>query len=169
MRPSGRRSSLDFLANSDALSGQIGALLSNAAASKAKEAPFRPERDNHGTVLLIDDDPEVCEAMRDLLEANGWAAETYSSCEVFLKTDHAGRRGCVLVDAIMPGMSGLELLRRLTPSSHRLPALMVTGNGDIHMAVGAMMAGALNFIEKPVGREEPLMRWRWCGPASRGL
>ena len=56
----------------------------------------------------------------------------------------------------MPGMGGLELLRRLKPSSHRLPAIMVTGNGDIHMAVGAMTAGALNFIEKPVDRRELL-------------
>jgi two-component system, chemotaxis family, CheB/CheR fusion protein len=141
----------------DVLLGRIGALLSNAAASKFKEAPFRPERDNNrGTIFLIDDDPQVCEAMRDLLEANGWAAETYSSCEAFQKADHAGRRGCVLVDAVMPGMGGLELLRRLKPSSHRLPAIMVTGNGDIHMAVGAMTAGALNFIEKPVDRTELL-------------
>ncbi len=140
----------------DALLGRISALLSNAAASRVKEAPFRPKRDKRGTVFVIDDDPEVCEAMRDLLEASGWAAETYSSCEAFLKTDHADRRGCVLVDAIMPGMGGLELLQRLKPSSHRLPAIMVTGNGDIHMAVGAMTAGALNFIEKPVGRQELL-------------
>src|SRR5580704_16477 len=106
MRPSGRRSSLEFLANSDALFGTDRCLAVECwLPLKAKEAPFRPERDNRGTVLLIDDDLEVCEAMRDLLEANGWAAETYSSCEVFLKTDHAGRRGCVLVDAVMPGMS----------------------------------------------------------------
>jgi len=91
-----------------------------------------------------------------LLEANGWAAETYSSCEAFLRADHAGRSGCVVVDAIMPGMSGLELLGQLKQSSHRLPAIMVTGNGDIHMAVAAMTAGALNFIEKPVGRRELL-------------
>ena len=138
----------------DALLERISLLLSKAAISKAKGAPLKPERDNRGTVFVIDDEPQVCEAMRDLLGANGWAVEIYSSCEAFLKTDHAGRRGCVLVDAIMPGMSGLELLRRLKPWPHRLPAIMVTGNGDIQMAVGAMTAGALNFIEKPVGRQE---------------
>jgi hypothetical protein len=98
--------SFDQAVKADALLGRISVLLSNAAASKSREAPFGPERDKRGTVFVIDDEAEVCEAMRDLLQANGWATETCSSCEAFLRTDHAGRRGCVLVDAIMPGMSG---------------------------------------------------------------
>ena len=59
-----------------------------------------------------------------------------------------------MVDAYLPGMSGLELLRQLSHSNHRLPAIMITGNGDVPMAVQAMKAGALDFIEKPFNHSE---------------
>lgn len=101
--------------------------------------------------FVIDDEPNVCAAIREFLEINGWAVETYSSCEEFLETDYTVRRGCVLVDAHMSGMGGLELLQRLKESTHRLPAIMMTGNGNIRMAVSAMKAGALDFFEKPIG------------------
>jgi two-component system CheB/CheR fusion protein len=61
-----------------------------------------------------------------------------------------------LIDAYLPGMSGLELLQRIHDAGHRLPAIMITGNSDVPMAVQAMKAGALDFIEKPVGRIELL-------------
>ncbi len=147
---------------------KIRVLLSDTTPWETKPPPLRPEASKRGTVFVIDDEADVCEAMRDLLEANGWATETYSSCEAFLKTDPAGRTGCVLVDAIMPGMSGLELLQRLKPAAHRLPAIMVTGNGDIHMAVAAMAAGALNFIEKPVNRQELLSSIEGAFELSKG-
>jgi two-component system, chemotaxis family, CheB/CheR fusion protein len=92
----------------------------------------------------------------ELLEINGWEVETYSSCETFLETDHNDRRGCILLDALMPGMNGLELLRCLKASAHRLPAIIITGKGDVRMAVGAMKAGALDFIEKPARVQELL-------------
>jgi two-component system CheB/CheR fusion protein len=62
----------------------------------------------------------------------------------------------LLVDAVMPGMSGFALLQRLKDDGHRLPAIMITGNGDVQMAVRAMQAGAVDFIEKPVGATELL-------------
>ncbi len=64
--------------------------------------------------------------------------------------------GCLLVDAVMPGMSGFALLQRLKDQGSRLPAIMITGNGDVHMAVRAMHAGAVDFLEKPVGKDELL-------------
>ena len=65
-----------------------------------------------------------------------------------------GKAACLLIDAYLPGMSGIELLGKLHEDGHRLPAIMITGNADVHMAVEAMKAGALDFIEKPIGREE---------------
>ena len=61
---------------------------------------------------------------------------------------------CLLIDAYLPGMSGLELLEKLRDDGHPLPAIMITGNADVAMAVQAMKAGALDFIEKPIGRGE---------------
>lgn len=109
-----------------------------------------------GTVFIIDDDPGVRETMRDLLDATGWLTEAFASCEAFLAADRPGRTGCILVDALLPGMSGMDLLRSLKEQRHRLPAIMLTGAGDVRMAVDAMAAGALNFIEKPVRFEELL-------------
>lgn len=121
------------------------------------EEPFKTQIGSRGVVFVIDDDPDICSAIGELLEINGWAVEIYSSCETFLETDHIERRGCILLDAIMPGMSGLELLRRLKTSAHRLPAIMITGNGDVRMAVSAMQAGALDFIEKPARSDALLL------------
>ncbi len=61
-----------------------------------------------------------------------------------------------MIDAYLPGMNGIELLRQLTLSGHRLPAIMITGNSDVAIAVQAMKAGAVDFIEKPIGRSELL-------------
>ena len=89
-----------------------------------------------------------------MLEDDGRVVETYPSCEAFLEAFHPDKSACLLIDAYLPGMSGLELLEKLHDDGHRLPAIMITGNGDVPMAVEAMKAGALDFIEKPIGREE---------------
>ncbi len=108
------------------------------------------------TVFVVDDDRAVREAMRDLLQQDGRTVELYASSEAFLEAYHPGREGCLLVDARMPGMGGLQLLQRLKSEGTRLPAIMITGQGDVRMAVEAMQAGAADFIEKPVGRGELL-------------
>jgi len=126
-------------------------------AARAVGASLKPRSGERGKVFVIDDDPDIRAGIRELLEVHGWAVEMFSSGETFLKTDHADRKGCVLVDALIPGMmGGLELLQLLKKSAHRLPAIMVTGSGDISTAVNAMKAGALDFIEKPVKGEELL-------------
>ena len=66
------------------------------------------------------------------------------------------REACLVIDAYLPGMDGIELLRRLDDAGHRLPAIMITGNSDVPMAVQAMKAGASDFIEKPISRDELL-------------
>jgi two-component system CheB/CheR fusion protein len=108
------------------------------------------------TVFVVDDDPAVRAAIMAVLEDDGLQAEAYADGEAFLHAYRNGVEGCLLVDAYMPGMSGIELLERLRKDGHHLPALMITGQSDVHMAVTAMKAGALDFIEKPVGRVELL-------------
>jgi two-component system, chemotaxis family, CheB/CheR fusion protein len=122
----------------------------------AKPQPAAEADDRPPAIFVVDDDSTVREALRDLLEADGRAVEIYDSCEAFLDIYRPGRRGCLVVDARMPGMGGLELLQRLQGERHRLPAIMITGHGDVPMAVQAMKAGAVDFIEKPIGHKELL-------------
>jgi two-component system CheB/CheR fusion protein len=107
-------------------------------------------------VFVVDDDDAVRAAIMAVLADDGLQAEAFANGEAFLKAYSNGAEGCLLVDAYMPGMSGIELLERLRKDGHHLPALMITGQSDVHMAVTAMKAGALDFIEKPVGRLELL-------------
>ena len=107
-------------------------------------------------VYVIDDDRNVRQAFRSMLEDGGHAVETYPTCEEFLQGYRPIDEACVLVDAYLPGMTGLELLRQLDSQAHRLPAIMITGSSDIPMVVNAMKAGAIDFIEKPVHSQDLL-------------
>ena len=118
--------------------------------SKAAPNAGRP------TVFIVDDDANVREAICALLEEDGRIASAYSTCEAFLEAYCPGGEACLLVDAYLPGMDGLELLQRLREAGHWLPAIMITGQSDVPMAVQAMKAGASDFIEKPIGRVELL-------------
>jgi two-component system, chemotaxis family, CheB/CheR fusion protein len=124
------------------------------AAKASTRQPAPAGRTRLPTVFVVDDDRAVREAMRDLLQQDGRTVELYASSEAFLEAYHPGREGCLLVDARMPGMGGLQLLRRLKSEGTRLAAIMITGQGDVPMAVEAMQAGAADFIEKPIGRGE---------------
>ena len=86
---------------------------------------------------------------------DGWS-RNLTSCEGFLEAYRPGREGCLLLDAYLPGMSGLDLLKRLKERGDHLPAIMITGAADVTMAVDAMKAGALDFVEKPIGRDDLL-------------
>lgn len=107
-------------------------------------------------IFVVDDDSHVCGAIRAVLEEDGQTVETYASCEAFLASYCPGREACLLIDAYLPAMSGLELLERLRDTRQPLPAIMITGHSDVSMAVRAMKAGAADFIEKPIGRIELL-------------
>jgi len=113
------------------------------AASTGEPAP---------TVFLIDDDDALRETMREMIEREGRPVEAFASGEAFLEAYRPGRKGCLLVDARLPGLGGIALLQRLKAENHVLPSIMITGHGDISMAVEAMMAGAIDFIEKPASR-----------------
>jgi two-component system, chemotaxis family, CheB/CheR fusion protein len=110
----------------------------------------------HPVIFVVDDDRAVREAIRDALEYDGRSVQTYSTCEAFIEAYHPGHEACLLIDAYLPGMNGLELLRWLGHAGHRLPAIMITGDSDVPMAVQAMKAGAWDFIEKPIGHRELL-------------
>lgn len=106
------------------------------------------------TIFVVDDEGALREAMRELLEQEGWTVEAYASGQAFLEAYHPGREGCLVVDARMPGMSGLELLERLKGISGAPPAIMITGHADVRLAVRAIRAGAMAFLEKPVQYDE---------------
>jgi len=128
----------------------------SAAPARALQL-VRPESGTDEPVIfVVDDDNHVRGAIRAVLEDDGRTVEDFASCETFLESYRPGREACLLVDAYLPGMSGLELLQHLTTAGHRLPAIMITGNSDVPMAVEAMKAGASDFIEKPISRDELL-------------
>lgn len=120
--------------------------------SPARHAPpaATPKPTGENVIFVVDDDNEIRETMRAVLEQEGHIVEDFSSCEDFLKAYAPGRSGCLLVDAYLPGMKGIELLRYLNTLQQHLPAIMITGSSDVPMAVEAMKAGAYDFIEKPV-------------------
>lgn len=101
------------------------------------------------TVFIVDDDQGVREAVSLLMESVGLATETYPSAQAYLDAFDAARPGCLVLDVRMRGMSGIELQQRLAAEPLHPPIIIVTGHGDVPMAVRAVQAGAVDFIEKP--------------------
>ena len=114
--------------------------------------------DDSATVFVVDDDPQVRESLSLLLESVDLKVETFASAEQFLQTHGSLRSGCLVLDVRMPGMSGLQLQRELTARGCSLPTLILTAHGEIPMAVEAMKAGAVDFIEKPYSPQVLLER-----------
>jgi len=110
------------------------------------------------SVYLVDDDPDVREAIVFLLEAEGIRVQAHSDPREMLEAVDAQARGCLLLDVRMPGMDGLALHQALKKRGVAMPALFISGHGDIPMAVRAVNAGALDFIEKPFDDEVLLER-----------
>ncbi len=134
-------------------------LLAMSQAAGAKRAPLSPEPGGGPAspiIFIVDDDSHIREGLREMLEESGRIVEDFATCEAFFATYHPGREACLILDAYLPGMDGLELLRRLRVVGHKLPTIMITGNSDVPMAIRAMKAGAVDFIEKPIHRKELL-------------
>ena len=102
------------------------------------------------TLFLIDDQQAVREALGEMLRVLGYRVETYESADAFLEVLSASRSGCIVADVRMPGMDGIELVRELSRRKIALPVILISGHGDVPMAVAAIKAGAEDFIEKPV-------------------
>lgn len=104
-------------------------------------------------VHIIDDEDAVRSSLSFLLDAAGYAVRTHASASEFLKIAEGLGNGCLVTDLRMPDIDGIELLKRLNAMSAMLPTIMVTGHGDVQMAVEAMKNGAMDFIEKPFSKE----------------
>jgi FixJ family two-component response regulator len=114
------------------------------------------------TVFVVDDDDALRDSILWLLESVGLGAEMYATANGFLKACDPERGGCLLLDVRMPGMSGMELLERLKANHIMLPVIIITGHGDVPMAVRAIKSGALDFVQKPFNGQELLDRVQYA-------
>lgn len=105
-------------------------------------------------IHIIDDDQSTREALEWLLDSLDYRIATYQSAEDFLLKCHFDRVGCLILDVRMPGINGLELLEKLNDENTSLKTIILTGHGDVPMAVRAMSQGAFYFMQKPVNGDE---------------
>ena len=112
------------------------------------------------TVFVVDDDQAVREALSFRLKSVGMNVETCGSAQEFLEVYDTDQPGCLVLDVRMPGMSGIELHKKLLADDIGIPVIIITGHGDIPMAVRAVQEGAMDFIPKPFKDQELLARIR---------
>lgn len=118
------------------------------------------------TVHVVDDDIAIRDSMQLLMKSAGFDSRIYSSAPEFLGRYVPSRPECLILDVRMPGMSGLELQEVLTKQGIQLPVILMTGHGDIAMAVKAMKAGAVDFVVKPFDDDDLVERIEECLNAS---
>jgi two-component system response regulator FixJ len=100
-------------------------------------------------IHVIDDDAAMRDSLAFLLDVNGFKSQVYESADVFLGGADRKTLSCVISDIRMPGLNGIELVRKLKDDGSSCPVILITGHGDVALAVEAMKAGAVDFIEKP--------------------
>ncbi|MDO8287769.1 MAG: CheR family methyltransferase [Parvibaculum sp.] len=142
-----------------------------APAAPAAVAPVRDTASDAPSglpiVFVVDDDANLRSVIRRVLEEEGHVVKDFASSEAFLDSYRPGGEGCLLIDAYLPGMSGLELLQQLNELEQSLPSIMITGNSDVPMAVQAMKAGVSDFIEKPVSFDDLIVSIKHALELSR--
>jgi two-component system response regulator FixJ len=109
-----------------------------------------------GVVHIVDDDEAVRQSLAFMLSAAGLPVRLYESATAFLAELENAQNGCLITDIRMPDMTGIDLLHELRSKACSLPAIVITGHGDVPLAVEAMKAGAIDFIEKPFDEAEIL-------------
>jgi len=122
-------------------------------------------------IHVIDDDAAMRDSLAFLLDVNGFRPQVYESADAFLKGTNVDVARCIVSDIRMPGMTGVELVRKLKGGGSTCPVILITGHGDVALAVEAMKAGAADFIEKPFDDEALLGAIRSAlnaGPAVPG-
>ena len=122
-----------------------------------------------GMVHVVDDDDALRHSLLFLLDCAGIEARAYESAVAFLDRLHAMERGCIVTDIRMPGMSGLELVGKLKERGVSDPVIVITGHGDVPLAVESMKAGVSDFLEKPFDDQQLLSAVRRALDASRGI
>lgn len=111
-------------------------------------------------IYIVDDDPAVRDALSVLFNMEGYVVETFSDGDAFIQSASKSAPACVMLDVHMPGKSGLEILKALNAEHYPAPIFIISGQGDIPMAVEAIRNGAYDFIEKPFSAETVLDRVR---------
>lgn len=101
-------------------------------------------------VSVIDDDALVLRSLGRLLQSAGYAVQTFSSAEDFLVYPDGGAPGCIVIDLSMPGLNGLQLQQALSAKANRRPLVFISGQASVASSVGAMKAGAVDFLTKPI-------------------
>jgi FixJ family two-component response regulator len=107
-------------------------------------------------IAIVDDDPSVREGLESLIRSAGWRAETFGSAQEFLARAGSEAPSCLILDLQLPGLSGLDLQKRMAEVALEIPIVFLTGHGDIPASVKAMKAGAIEFLTKPVAEEDLL-------------
>jgi len=118
-------------------------------------------------VFVVDDDVWVRESLETLIEDEGWQPETFASAHEFLDRPRAVTPSCLVLDVSLPGLNGLELQKRVGVDRTDMPIIFITGHGDVPMSVGAMKAGAVEFLTKPFNDEVLLTAIRQALERSR--
>lgn len=107
-------------------------------------------------IAIVDDDPSARRGLQRLIRSAGWKAETFASAQEFLARPPAESPSCVVLDLQLPGLSGLDLQKRMAEVELEIPVVFLTGHGNIPASVQAMKAGAVEFLTKPVDEQELL-------------
>lgn len=115
---------------------------------------------NNEVIYIVDDDPAVRDALAVVFEMEGFDVQTFGSGDSFLDAARDRAPGCVLLDVHMPGRSGIDILQELNADHYPAPIFIISGQGDIPMAVNAIKQGAFDFIEKPFDAETVVARLR---------
>lgn len=110
------------------------------------------------TVFVVDDEPDVRAALRLLIKSVGYSVECFESADLFFDQFEPERKGCLILDVRMPGMSGMDLQEKLASMETLLPVIMISGHGEIPMAVKAVQNGAIDFLQKPFSDQQLLDR-----------
>jgi len=118
-------------------------------------------------VFIVDDDAWIRESLETMIQDQGWQPETFASAQEFLDRPRVSTPSCLVLDISLPGLNGLELQKRVAAERTDLPIIFVTGHGDIPMTVGAMKAGAVEFLTKPFNDEVLLTAIRQALERSR--
>ena len=112
--------------------------------------------DSDAVIAIVDDDPSVLEGLRSLLRSAGWRVKTFASAQEFLARPGSEAPCCLILDLQLPGLSGLDLQRKMAEVELETPIVFLTGHGTIPASVRAMKAGAVEFLTKPFDDEELL-------------
>ncbi|MGE3148053.1 MAG: response regulator transcription factor [Pseudorhodoplanes sp.] len=113
-----------------------------------------------GEIFIVDDDPLIRDMLSTLFTLEGYQVESFPEGATFLAAARTRKPACVLLDVNMPGRSGIEILKELNASGNRAPVFMISGQGDVPLAVSAIKSGAVDFLEKPFSVEAVLDRVR---------